>query len=184
MAAAALVLLPAVAAATVVVQLTLEEMTRKAPVVVRGTVVQVQPRWSDVGGHIESWVELQVTDRVKGTVPATLVVRVPGGTIGELTMSVAGAPKFIPGQDTLLFLEPAVDAKGAFVLPAMAASKVDFEPSPKVGEVRAFRHLDGLAFALPAGKLGPALRPVDGAEDLGTPRELLARLRRAVGGGR
>lgn len=178
-AAAVALLVPAMAAATVVLQLSFEEMTRRAPVVVRGTVRQVQTRWSDQGAHIETWAELEVTERLKGAVGPTVVVRTPGGTIGELTMHVSGAAKFVEGQDTLVFLEPAADARNLFVVPAMAASKVDFEKSPKVGELRAFRHLDGLAFAAPAPA---AVRPLPAVEDLGTPAEFLARIRRAAGG--
>lgn len=181
--AAAFALLPAVAFATVVIERSLEEMAKVSPVVVRGTVGQVQARWDDQApNRIETWAEVQVLDGIKGAREGSmLLVKQPGGIIGNFGQHVSGVAQFTPGQDTLLFLEPAVDAPGAYLVVALAAGKVDFEASPKTGEVRAVRRLGGLGFARPAGE-APAVRRLDaaGVEDLGTPKALLDRVKAAV----
>jgi hypothetical protein len=165
------------AAATVVVAQTFEELSRSSPLVVRARVGQVQSVWSE-HHSIETWAEVQVREVLKGpaTAGTTLMVRNPGGTVGGVGAYVAGSPQFAPGEDTVLFLEPARDAKGVWLVAAMAAGKVNFQRS-KLGDVRAVRDLRGLTFY---GRSDHALRAVEKLEDLGTPDELLARIRRAV----
>ena len=181
--AAAGVLLPVVALATVVIEPSLEEMATLSPVVVRGTVGQVQARWDDQApGRIETWAEVQVTDGLKGAREGgLLLVKQPGGIIGDFGQHVSGVAHFTPGQDTLLFLEPAPDAPGTYLVLGLASGKIDFEASPKTGELRAVRHLGGLGFARPGGE-APTVRRLDaaGVEDLGTPAALMARVKAAV----
>ncbi len=172
-------LFAAVAQATVVVSQSIEEMARSAPLVVRGTVGQVQARWGE-DRRIWTYAEIRVEESLKGTAPAVLLVRQPGGVIGDIGMRVFGAAQFKTGEQVLLFLESPPDEPNVFHPMGLSAGKVSFEKS-KVGEVRAVRDLRGLAFYERGEE--PRVRIVeDGLEDLGTPEQLLAQVKAALKG--
>ncbi|MBI3185837.1 MAG: hypothetical protein HYZ28_27180 [Myxococcales bacterium] len=178
-AAALLALAAATASATVIVSQTIEEMAASAPVIVRGTVGQIQTRWDEGQRRIWTYAEIRVEERLKGEAPAILLVRQPGGVVGPIGQKVSGAAQFKEGEEAVLFLERAADDPTVFGVWSLAAGKVAFERS-KVGELRAVRHLEGLALyqRTPDAKL-PRIWSL-GQEDLGTPQQLLERVRRAI----
>ena len=89
---------------TTLAPLDLEQLTTRASAVVRARVAAVAAR-GDARGiwtlttfeRLESW---------KGSAPARLVVRMPGGAAGGLRERVEGVPRFTPGEEVVLFLEP------------------------------------------------------------------------------
>ena len=165
----------------VVVALSVEDLTRAAPIVVHGRVGQVQVSWDDGERKIWTRAEVQVLGVVKGSPATTILVRQPGGELGRIGQRVDGAAQFKTGEEGVFFLEPVPDEAGVYTVFALAAGKVNFERS-KVGELRAVRHLDGLAFyALPSKKV---VMPVAGLDDLGTPEAFLTRIQKAAGGAR
>lgn len=174
---AAILLVPAVVMATVVIAETIEEMTQATPVIVRGRVLQVQPQLEESSGRINTYADLQVIEVLKGPRVASVLVKQPGGELGNRGTMVSGVARFKAGQDTVLFLEPAVNEPNVFFVRGLAAGKIDLEKSPK-GEMRAVRHLDGLGFAAKG-----TLRPVVPDGDLGPPDTFLNRVRAAVSGG-
>lgn len=171
---AAILLVPSVVLATVVIAETIEEMTQASPVIVRGRVLQVQPQLEEASGRIYTYADLQVSEVLKGPRLTSILVKQPGGEIGNRGTAVAGTAKFKEGQDTVLFLEPAVDEQNVFIVHGLAAGKVDLEKSAK-GELRALRKLDGLGFAVKG-----SLKPVVPDGDLGPPDTFLNRVRAAV----
>lgn len=172
-------LLAGVASATVVVHETLDDMARRVPVVVRGTVARSVAGWDDERRRIWTWTEVVVTDRLKGKVGRVVLVKQPGGEVDGLGQAVAGAAKFREGEDCLLFLDAAPDEPGAYRVSGLAAGKVSF--TQWKGQAAAIRDTEGLAFAAPAGKL---VEPVRSPEHLGSPAAFLARIRAAIGGAR
>ena len=174
--ACTLAALPAVA--TVVLAQSIEEMSRAVPVVVRAQVGQVQSSWDAEHTRISTYTELKVLEPLKGSPGASVLVKQPGGEVGEKGQHVAGAARFAPGEEVVLFLEPAPDEAQVFVVNAMAAGKVALEKT-KVGEVRAVRRLDGIAFYDLKGAQ-KIVRPVGDFEDLGPAADFLQRVRRAV----
>lgn len=177
--AALLVALPSLG--SVVVAQTIEEMTRAAPLVVRGRVGQVQVSWDEGQRKLWTRAELQVLEAVKGAPTPTLLVRQPGGELPHIGQRVEGAAKFTTGEEGLFFLEPVPDEANVYTVYALAAGKVAFETS-KTGEVRAVRNLEGLAFyVLPSKQV---LKPVGDREDLGTPETFIRRVKKALGGAR
>jgi hypothetical protein len=72
--------------------------------VVRAHVVDVRSAWNDEGTAIFTYVTLEVTGRLHGTAPGQLVVRVPGGTVGDFTSVMEGAPTFETGEDVVAFV--------------------------------------------------------------------------------
>ncbi|MEW5740793.1 MAG: hypothetical protein AB1938_17830 [Myxococcota bacterium] len=166
------------ALATVVIAESIEDMTRQAPLVVRATAQQSMTAWDSGETKIWTWTELTVTETLKGQAPRTLLVKQPGGVVGGLGQHVSGVARFRPGEDCLLFLEPATDEKGVFIVRGLSAGKVSF--TQRLGKVLAVRDLSGLSFARAGGR--DTIRPVDDGEILGLPDALLARVRAAAGG--
>ncbi len=176
--AVALVLVPSAVFATVVISETIEEMARASTLVVRGRIVQVQPQLEEMSGRINTYADIQVTEVLKGGAVRSVLVKQPGGEIGDRGTHVAGAGKFVTGQDTVLFLEAATDEANVYILRALAAGKVDLEKSSK-GEVKAVRHLGGLAFYEREPNKDP-LHLVKPEENFGSPDAFLARIRSAL----
>lgn len=97
-------LLAAGAAATTLVQMDLDELTAAASVVARVRVVSSEARWE--GGEIYTFTVLEVTEALKGAVPKILEVRLIGGRVGSVRSTVDGVPRFAPGEEAFVFLEP------------------------------------------------------------------------------
>ncbi len=122
--------LPSPAGATVMVEVSLEDMVRDAAFIVRGRVIETgtQVVMGDEGGlDPYSLTTLQVTDWVKGPASAsnTIVIRELGGLIGqdgELGgMWIDGTPQYAVGEEVVVFLEARED--GSLRTYAMAQGK-------------------------------------------------------------
>jgi len=72
--------------------------------VVQARVVDVVSRWSDDGAIVFTYVTLDVTGRLYGSSAPQIVVRVPGGTVGDFTSVMEGAPVFHEGDEIVAFL--------------------------------------------------------------------------------
>jgi hypothetical protein len=80
---------------------TLKKMSES---VVQANVVDVRSAWNDEGSMIFTYVTLEVTGRLHGTSAEQLVVRVPGGTVGDFTSVMEGAPQFQTGDRIVAFI--------------------------------------------------------------------------------
>ncbi|MFZ5443114.1 MAG: hypothetical protein ACOZQL_24110 [Myxococcota bacterium] len=167
-----------VATATVIAYETLDEMARRVPLIVRGKVVRSAAGWDERERRIFTYTELIVSDTIKGKAGDVVLVKQPGGVLGEVGQSVAGAAQFTDGEDCVLLLWPAGDERGAFLVYGMSAGKISL--TELHGKPAAMRSTDGIAFAVPAGR---RVQPVSSPEYLGTPESLVNQLRAAVKGG-
>ncbi|MCC6749793.1 MAG: matrixin family metalloprotease [Deltaproteobacteria bacterium] len=131
---ALLLLAPFRAGATVVQELSVEELARASEVVVDGQVVRSMAR--RVGGMIVTDHEVRVARCLKGACSAVVVLRTLGGVIGDEGMHVEGMPKARPGQQVVLFGR----RDGQQVLTAIGLAQGLFE---RVGS-QALRDLRGL----------------------------------------
>lgn len=100
----------AAAHGTTIERLSLGQMARSAPVIVRArcegnSVVQD-------AGEIWTVTSFEVEETWRGEAPQRVTVRLLGGRMSEITSHVSGVPRFQPGEDVVLFLEP--DASGDF----------------------------------------------------------------------
>jgi hypothetical protein len=169
-------LAPSLALGTVVLSLSFEELTARAPLVVQATVHASNTDWDSEHGKIWTWTELVVKDTLKGERVSTVLVKQPGGIVGAIGQHVSGAATFKDGEEVVLFLEPAPDERGAWVPVSMSASKVTFED--RFGIRVARRDLAGLAFATPGKQF--VAQPADEREVVGTADAFLARIRAAA----
>jgi hypothetical protein len=88
--------------ATTLEQLSLEQMARQSTEIVRGKMVSSAPEQRN--GVIYTRSRFQVVERWKGNASATVEVVLPGGTLGKLHQTFAGAPVLAPGAEYVLFL--------------------------------------------------------------------------------
>jgi len=99
-----LLLIPAVAGATTLVQMSLDELAAAAPVVARVRCLENDIRKE--GGEIWTFTRFEVVETLKGNVPQEITVRLIGGRLGHWISKVDGIPQFRPGEELYLFLEP------------------------------------------------------------------------------
>lgn len=170
-------LVPLAASATVVIAQSFEQMTATSHLVVRGRAGAPIARMGD-RGHIETWTPIHVSEVLKGKAGAEIQIRQPGGVVGDIGQSVAGAAQFKEGEDVVLFLERHPDNSGSYVVLGLAFGKVSLEKNG-LGELRAFRDARGIAtFDAKAGT--NEVRPINSREELGSADAFLTRIRNAV----
>jgi hypothetical protein len=98
-----------VATASLVRALDLTALIADADRIVVADVVSVQAAWDATHRSIHTTVEIAVRESWKGDVPVDgrLTIRQPGGTVGDIEMTVRGMPVFAAGERSLLFLHRA-----------------------------------------------------------------------------
>ncbi|MBN2358022.1 MAG: hypothetical protein JXR83_01125 [Deltaproteobacteria bacterium] len=107
--------------------LSLEQLARRADLVVRGTVRQSRSEWR--GPLIYTVTAVEVAERLKGPSapgPAgrTIEVAQLGGAVGRDAMPVAGAAELRPGEQVVLFLLRNRERTGEYYLAGMSQGKL------------------------------------------------------------
>ena len=92
------------AGATSLERMSVERMTAAAPVVARVRCLANTARWEK--GEIWTFTTFEVEERWKGQAPERIEVKQIGGRAGPVVSIVPGAPRFRPGEEAVLFLEP------------------------------------------------------------------------------
>jgi hypothetical protein len=102
----AILLVPSLAAGSLVQALDLSELTAQAERIVVAQVVSSKSDWDSSRRTIHTRIEVQVEEAWKGTVaPGERIVIVqPGGSVGNIEMRVHGMPGFAIGEKAVLFL--------------------------------------------------------------------------------
>lgn len=80
-------------------------LTRSSESVVQARVIDMQSAWNPEQTYIFTRVTLKVLRTFSGEAPATIVVRVPGGTVDGYTVEMHGAPKFALNENVVVFLD-------------------------------------------------------------------------------
>jgi hypothetical protein len=109
--------------ATTVVPVTVEQLSRRADVVVVATVRSTRALWE--GRLIVTDCELEVRVAMKGALAPgqTLTLRVPGGVIGDLGQTIPGVPRLDRGETVVAFVTRAEDRPaGLYYLTHLTAS--------------------------------------------------------------
>ncbi len=101
-------LLPLPGRATTVEAPDFKELLSQSDYVVRGVVTAIDSEWrqtDDGRRYIASQVAIEVHDVLRGTPPATVVLQMVGGRVGEDELVVEGAPKFRLGEESIFFVQ-------------------------------------------------------------------------------
>ena len=124
------------ARAAAVLPLPLENLFSEADLVVAGTVVSMESKPNPHGtSPIITEIEIQAETVFLGRCDDIVLVRVPGGRIGERRLKVIGAPEFEPDDRVLLALER--DGRGAYRVRGFFQGRFSLVPSEKGGGVSA-----------------------------------------------
>ena len=101
-------LLPLAGRATTVEAPEFKELLSQSDYVVRGVVTSIDSEWrqtDDGRSYIASQVAIEVHDVLRGTPPATVVLQMVGGRVGEDELVVEGAPKLRLGEESIFFVQ-------------------------------------------------------------------------------
>lgn len=150
-------------------------LARGSDAIVIGQVVRAQSRWTADRRRIVTDIEIRVDETLKGEGRATLLVRQPGGVVGDVGQRVDGLAGFEVGEEVVLFLERRPD--DSFLIAGLSQ-----------GKFQVVRSSDGkgvYAVPDPAVKAARVLDPDTLQERTVTPRtwaldELRAEVRRAL----
>jgi hypothetical protein len=169
----------AASAATVRGPADVATLTASSEAVLHARVVARESRWGAGGessGLIFTRVTLQPIEWWKGTgTPAPVVLRVPGGTVGELTQTVDGVASFSPREEVVVFLHKLGEESGTAVYAVERLALGKFSVGgPSGGSARAVRDRSHVACGGCAA----------GEEDDLLVRDLRERVRRAAGSAR
>jgi hypothetical protein len=133
-AAVALALLTgAFAQATTLERMSLAKMAQTAPLILRARCVANSTSWD--AGEIWTFTSFAIEEAWKGAPPgaaAQLTVRLLGGSVGSLTSTVSGIPRFLPGEEVVLFLEPT--ARGDFSIVSWTQGTFRIRRDARTGE--------------------------------------------------
>lgn len=91
--------------ATLVLPADFGEMVAGSQTIVHGRVSAVDSRMMAGRRSIESIVTVEVLTSLKGGERASVVFRVPNGTVGRYRRITVGAPELAPGDEVVLFLQ-------------------------------------------------------------------------------
>ena len=94
---------PAIANATVVPRLDLQEMVQSSESIVHARVVRHWSAWDSSHRFMWTHYEMEVQDRLKGG-PAATVISEPGGIVDGMAMKVEGVPEHRDGEEMVVFL--------------------------------------------------------------------------------
>ncbi|HEY6946657.1 MAG TPA: hypothetical protein VI431_16085, partial [Candidatus Acidoferrum sp.] len=98
----ALTLLAIAANATTLARMRFEELAQQATAVARLRCLSTQIFWHN--GEIWTDTQFEVVEQAKGALPATVLVRNLGGTLGHFHSRVEEVPVFHAGEEIYLFL--------------------------------------------------------------------------------
>jgi len=155
-----LIIFPASAAATVMVEVSIEDMARDADVIVVARVIRTEVRViidPVHGAEPHTLTELAVRDWIVGPGGARVVIDELGGEIQGEGLVIAGTPVYQPGTEVIVFLER---AGGRLRTYAMAQGRFEIRRGVAGVPDHVVRDLSGVAFATWTGgrmRVGPGL---------------------------
>jgi hypothetical protein len=153
--------------ATTVVPPDFEQMVNGSDYIVRARVKSVSTEIRTRNGfeRIYTKVELQVLEVIAGTPPSPLVLTMLGGKSGQKEMIVEGAPKFIVGNEDILF----VQGNGTAITPLYAMMHGQYPVLHDTAKGRTY---------ITRSNLVPLLSTAEVSQPMaeGAPAELLRRL--------
>ncbi len=174
--AIALLALAAPAGATMFVPISDATLADRAPLIVEGRILAVEPA-PGVRPAIDYLVEIEQLIKSSVSPPSpgwgdgdTLILRVPGGVRPDgVGLLIRGAPRFREGDEALLFLEPLTDGTFALHQLMLGAFHIVREGGKRVAK----RDLSGAQSVRRPGTSGTTPAPADGVRDAGAFRRWL-----------
>lgn len=126
-------IVPAASRATVLLEMDIEAMARRAQVVAVARVESVEARWEDDRAMIATYTRLRVEERIAGSSPERVEVRVIGGTVDGVSAIVDGGAQFRSGDRVLVFLEPRRSRSDQWIVSGAFQGAFRLEREPDTG---------------------------------------------------
>ena len=127
--------------ATTAVMLSDEQLIASSRVILLGEVQSVKAQWDLNHENINTYVKIKISQTLKGQLQNdTIVFKQLGGTVGEDSTVIFGAPEYKTGQRVLLFLDTAQD--GTLRVAHLFQGKYDVRDDTNTGRTRIKRELD------------------------------------------
>ena len=127
--------------ATTAVMLTDEELITSSRVILIGEVKSSRARWDAAHQNIYTYVNVRVSDVLKGQVQSERIVfKQLGGTVDGESSIIYGAPEYKAGQRVLLFLNTSDD--GSLRVAHLFMGKYDIVEDARTKQIRIERKLD------------------------------------------
>lgn len=90
--------------ATTLMQMSVAQMARAAREIVRARCVENSVVWDT--GELWTLTTFDIEESWRGAARGQITVRLLGGQTDAVTSGIAGVPRFRPGEEVILFLEP------------------------------------------------------------------------------
>lgn len=149
----------AVASATTLVRLSLDQLTQASTDVLQGHVVSQVSQWNAAHTEILTFTTVSVDQNMKGNTPSTIVVQQLGGAVGNLHVSVPGTVHFFPAAKYELFLQHSSSRTSNYLLVGMMQGAYRIYRDPSTRQERVISPTSFFYHASPAGSSGPKLAP-------------------------
>jgi hypothetical protein len=94
-----------------VIAMDVNDLTDGSTLVMRANVIDHSVAWTPDGAMINSTLELQPLEVLKGSAPNNVLVEVPGGDLGGIRIRNAEAPEFALGEQVIVFVKADEDGK-------------------------------------------------------------------------
>lgn len=111
-----LLLISAVAVATTVIPMSVERLAQSSSHVLEGSAISSWSEWNAQHNLIYTYTKFQVANTWKGQAPSVIVVKQPGGTVGDTIERVYGVRYLRRGERSVLFLRPSDERDGTLII--------------------------------------------------------------------
>jgi len=126
--------------ATIVTKMDLPALVQSSDVIVQGTVEQVYSQVDPQLNLIFTYASIRVDEAIKGGPRQTILIRQLGGTVGGLSLNIAGSPDFKQGEQVVVFLE--TQHNGAFHVAGLNQGRYTIEDNVAVANTSGLTLLD------------------------------------------
>lgn len=92
--------------ATSVIPISVEELSRRASLIVEAKAMNSWSEWNPDHSMIFTFTRFEVSRSLKGSAVQQVVVRQMGGHVGHTEQRVSGLRSWLPGEESMLFLRP------------------------------------------------------------------------------
>jgi hypothetical protein len=90
------------------IKMTTPELTKHSQAIIRGKVTDMRSEWDPERRFIWTLVTISVSKSIKGdNLPGQeIIIKIPGGVVGQIGQVTEDTPIFKKGEDVLLFINP------------------------------------------------------------------------------
>ena len=135
--------------ATLVPRMTVEQMMESSDAVIHGTIARTWSAWDSSHEFIWTHYELHLTESMLGDRLDKVVISEPGGTVGNESMEIVGAPRYRIGEEVVLLT--ARTPIGYLRTSGWGQGRFDVVADPRTGAKVVRSGLAGIELVEPAG---------------------------------